>query len=315
MAASLLFGTSPEAQWLVRECSVLARCERPVLIVGETGTGKTTLAKYIHQLSGRPGEFIAEPAAGLPDSLVHSALAGHSKGAFTGASAPQVGLLEAAHNGTFFLDDLDAASPLLQSILLRLLDHGTLRRVGEVRSRELNVRFLAATNADLEANVAAKSFRHDILPRFGPFLLPLRPLRERRDEILPLARHFLAAEAQELEWEDVPSFDDQVADAFSSAPWRDNIRGLESVCTWIVLHLKPGERITMAGLPPTFEATLHPSKRGASRRVTPERIREAIVVADGNKSAAARSLNISRMHLHRVLKNDRGDAPAQAAQL
>ena len=191
-ATPLVFGDSRATCALLDEARRLARVPDPLLILGEAGTGKTALARYVHELSGRTGPFVSESVAGIPRYLETATLRGHAKGAFTGALTDRIGLLEGANGGTLFLDEIADASRPLQHLLLRTVESATTRRVGEPRERPLDVRIIAATNADLARLAARGRFRRDLLQRFGYFVLRVPKLSERREDILPLAERFIS---------------------------------------------------------------------------------------------------------------------------
>jgi two-component system response regulator HydG len=297
----LVFGTSRAIQQVVANCGRYAAVRYPLLLLGARGTGKSVVARHIHALSGRAGDFVKESSAAIPEHLEVSHLAGHARGAFTGADSDRVGLLESAHRGTFFLDELALASAKVQQILLHLLDDGLIRRVGEVRGRLVDVRFIAATNADLEDLVEAGLFRRDLRDRFGFLVLRLPSLAERQDEILSLADVFLQQEAAELGQQTRPVLSQQVRDCFLAAAWTGNIRELEAVCRYAVLHAAPGTPIEIDDLPPDFVATLGDVLRTRHGHSAAERARVALAHAGGNKTKAARLLGISRQHFYRLL--------------
>jgi DNA-binding NtrC family response regulator len=193
----LLFGRSALIRKVLDDAECFARVGDPILILGEPGTGKTVLARHIHDLSGRPGEFVTESAGNISPGMASAWLQGHRKGAYTSAHADGMGLFEAANRGTFFLDELGSASAELQVILLHLVEGAVVRRVGDVRSRQIDVRVIAATNADLRAEVSRGAFRRDLFDRFGYMVLDMPPLAARRDEISPLAEMFLSEFAQD----------------------------------------------------------------------------------------------------------------------
>lgn len=297
----LVFGTSRAIQQVVADCMRYAGVGYPLLILGARGTGKSVVARHIHVLSQRSGDFIKESGAAIPEHLEVSHLAGHARGAFTGADSDRVGLLESAHRGTFFLDELALASAKVQQILLHLLDDGVIRRVGEVRARLVDVRFIAATNADLEDMVEAGLFRRDLRDRFGFLVLKLPSLAERQDEILALADVFLQLEAAELGLQARPVLSQQVRDCFLAAAWKGNIRELEAVCRYAVLHAAPGQPIEIDDLPPDFIATLGDVLRIRHDQSAAERAQVALARAGGNKAKAARLLGVSRQHFYRLL--------------
>lgn len=170
----------------------LAPTRLPVLLEGETGSGKEIVARAVHALSGRsPAEFVAVNCGAIPGELQESELFGHARGAYTGALVDKPGLFEAAHAGTLFLDEIGEMDARAQVKLLRVLETGEIRRVGELRTRTVDVRIVAATNADVDRAVAGGGFRRDLLFRLGAVRVRLPPLRERAGDILPLALHFL----------------------------------------------------------------------------------------------------------------------------
>ncbi len=188
-----ILGSSPATAQLRDHVRRFASLDAPVLITGETGTGKDLVARALHEESPRASEpFVAVNCAAISDSLLESELFGHEKGAFTGASQVHAGLFEQAGEGTLFLDEIGDVSPRLQAALLRVLETGEYRRVGGDRGRRSRCRILAATNADLPALAAAERFREDLIFRLRRLELQIPPLRERRDDIVPLALHFLA---------------------------------------------------------------------------------------------------------------------------
>jgi DNA-binding NtrC family response regulator len=296
----LLFGTSAPIAKVLHESARFAKTGYPLLLLGEPGTGKSVLARHVHDLSGRLGSFIKESAAAIPEHLEVAHLGGHARGSFTGAHADRMGLLEAAHRGTFFLDELGLASGKVQEILLQVLD-GQLRRLGEVRDRQIDVRLIAATNAELEELVDRGTFRRDLRDRFGYLMIRLPPLAQRRDEVLPLADHFLRREAEVNGSSEPASLSGEVRACLMAAPWKGNIRELEAVCRYAVLHAEAGGRIELADLPPEFLATVGMILQRKRRSSHPGLAREALEKSQGNKTAAARLMGISRRHIHRLL--------------
>jgi DNA-binding NtrC family response regulator len=297
----LVFGTSCAIQEALADAVRYAAARRPVLILGAPGTGKTKLAQHIHTLSGRTGEFVKESSAAIPEHLEVSHLSGHARGAFTGADRDQAGLIERAHRGTFFLDELALASAKVQQLLLHLLDDGQVRRIGEARDRPVDVRFIAATNADLVALVDSGGFRRDLRDRFGHLVITLPSLAERQDEILSLAGRFLQREADLRKLETPPVLSDQVRACLLAAPWTGNIRELEAVCVYALLHAIPGRVIEMDHLPPDFVAPLGDVLRSRHDQSAAERAAHALRQAGGNKAKAARLLGVTRQHFYRLL--------------
>jgi two-component system response regulator AtoC len=200
-----------------------------VLILGETGVGKDVLARTIHQLSGRKGEFVALNCAGLTASLIESELFGHEKGAFSGASGPKIGLLEAANGGTVFLDEIGEMPAGLQVKLLRTIETREVLPVGAVRTRAIDVRFLAATHRDLEADVLRGTFRQDLFFRLNGISLSVPPLRERTSEIPALVSTFVKEACRESGRNPLPVFSRAALDHLRRYAWPGNIREMKNL--------------------------------------------------------------------------------------
>ena len=206
----------------------IARHDLSVLILGESGTGKELMARAIHYASPRlAGPFVVENCAAIPDTLLESELFGHKRGAFTGAVEDHVGLLQRAHGGTVFLDEIGETSPAFQVKLLRVLQEGELRPVGSTRSIPVDVRVIAATHRDLEADVRSGRFREDLYYRIAGITLGMPPLRERPGDIVPIAERLLVDVAAELGLP-AAAFDDDARAVLVSYPWPGNIRELRN---------------------------------------------------------------------------------------
>ncbi|HSD64142.1 MAG TPA: sigma-54 dependent transcriptional regulator [Ignavibacteriaceae bacterium] len=200
-----------------------------VLITGESGTGKELIARAIHNLSKRNGNpFVPVNCGALPEHLFESELFGHERGAFTGAIKTKPGLLEFANHGTFFFDEIGDMSPALQIKLLRMLEERKIRRVGGQNEHDIDVRIIAATNKDLEKEVAEKRFREDLYYRLNTIRINVPPLRERPDDIIPLAKHFLI-ELCEREDRPVPDFSIEAENSLKSYIWNGNVRELQNI--------------------------------------------------------------------------------------
>ena len=222
-----LVGRSQAMQSVFRMITRVLRNDLTVLILGESGTGKELVAEAIHQLGHRRnGPFIAVNTAAIPAELIESELFGHEKGAFTGAVARHVGKFEQAAGGTLFLDEIGDMPMQAQTRLLRALQSGTVRRVGGREEVQLDVRIIAATNKDLEPEIAAGRFREDLYYRLNVVPIHMPPLRERRDDIDVLARHFLKLAANE----GLPrrQLTPEAAELLSRQPWRGNVRELRN---------------------------------------------------------------------------------------
>lgn len=181
----ILSGASKSYRDTLTQINEAAPLARPLLFVGERGTGKSTIARHIHRSSGRRGRFIEKPVPWIQPEMEVATLAGHKRGSFTGAISDAPGLIEQADGGTLFLDEVGEASPRLQSLLLEVLEARTVTRFGDDLVRRVDVRLIAATNADLKRLAFGGSFRFDLLDRFGYFVFRLPTLAERRDEIPP----------------------------------------------------------------------------------------------------------------------------------
>jgi psp operon transcriptional activator len=210
--------------------SRVARINRPVLLIGERGTGKELAASKLHFLSERwKGPLVALNCSALSPALIESELFGYEKGAFTGAEQRRTGRFEVAHGGTLFLDEIGTVPMEVQEKILRVVEYGTFERVGSSERVEVDVRIIAATNADLVALATEGRFKQDLLDRLSFEVLFLPPLRERREDILLLANHFAARMAFELGREEIPQFSDESILALENHPWMGNVRELKNV--------------------------------------------------------------------------------------
>jgi DNA-binding NtrC family response regulator len=229
IAASALMFEDPLSKDLAAQIPRLAASEANVLITGETGTGKELIARYIHSLSRRQDHpFVAVNCAALSETLAESELFGHERGAFTGAHATRAGWFETAHGGTLFLDEIGELSLPIQVKLLRVLQEREVVRVGSRRAIPIDVRLLTATNVKLEQAMAAGKFREDLYYRIKVAVVALPPLRERTDDIAPLAQHFLRLYRERLASGEM-SLSAEAMDLIARYPWPGNIRELENV--------------------------------------------------------------------------------------
>jgi len=225
--SSVLPGSSPRMAVAREQLARAAPEAGPVLIVGETGTGKERVAREVHDLSGRVGAYLALNCAELSPQLVESQLFGHERGAFTGASHAKTGLFAAADGGTLFLDEIGELPLELQPKLLRVLQEGEVRPLGSVQSRKLDVRIVAATNRDLAHLVARDAFRRDLLARLSLWEIRLPPLRERRQDLLAWVSKLLALANAERAAVPELQFTADAAERILLHPWLDNLRGLD----------------------------------------------------------------------------------------
>ncbi|WP_042695712.1 phage shock protein operon transcriptional activator [Azospirillum sp. B506] len=223
-----LLGESPAFLAALAHVSRVAPLERPVLVIGERGTGKELIAARLHYLSQRwDRPFVKVNCAALPEPLLDSELFGHEAGAFTGATRRQIGRIEQADGGTLFLDEIATASPAVQEKLLRAVEYGEIERVGG-RTATVDVRVVGATNADLPALAAAGRFRADLLDRLAFDVVTLPPLRARPDDIPPLAEHFALGMIRELQRPLFPGFTDAALDRLCGHDWPGNVRELRN---------------------------------------------------------------------------------------
>jgi Nif-specific regulatory protein len=238
-----IVGTAAAMQDVYRLVRLAAPRSANVLLVGETGTGKEVIAKAVHKLSRRAdGPFIRVNCGALHENLLESELFGHVKGSFTGAVADKVGRFEAAHGGTIFLDEINSTSPKLQVKLLRVLQERELERVGESKTIRVDVRVIAATNAALEELMEAGEFREDLYYRLNVIPVVLPPLRERRDDIPPLAEFFLRRYADQHRCP-VPDLTPAVVEALKAHDWPGNVRELENTLERLIV-LSDGKPVT-----------------------------------------------------------------------
>ena len=235
-----LLGESPAFLAALAHVSRVAPLERPVLVIGERGTGKELIAARLHYLSQRwDRPFVKVNCAALPESLLDSELFGHEAGAFTGATRRQIGRIEQADGGTLFLDEIATASPAVQEKLLRAVEYGEIERVGG-RTATVDVRVVGATNADLPALAAAGRFRADLLDRLAFDVVTLPPLRARPDDIPPLAEHFALGMVRELQRPLFPGFTAAALDRLRGHDWPGNVRELRNIAERYVLGLSSG---------------------------------------------------------------------------
>jgi two-component system nitrogen regulation response regulator GlnG len=248
-----MLGQAPAMQEVFRAIGRLSQSSATVLITGGSGTGKELVARALHRHSPRAaGPFIAINTAAIPKDLLESELFGHERGAFTGAQTSRRGRFEQAEGGTLFLDEIGDMPPDLQVRLLRVLSDGAYYRVGGHSPQKSNVRVIAATHQDLEERVRQGLFREDLLHRLNVVRLRLPPLAERREDIGPLARHFLQKSARELAVEP-KVLSDEALKALCAFPFPGNVRQLENICHWLTV-MAPGQRIDAADLPPEVRA-------------------------------------------------------------
>ena len=278
-----------------------------VMVLGETGTGKELVARSIHDFSNRNDKpFVAINCGALPESLMESELFGHRKGAFTGADNHRQGLFEVADGGTVFLDEIGELPLSTQSKLLRVLESGEIRRVGDNEPFLVNVRVVCATHRNLPKMVEAGEFREDLMFRINAFEIHLPPLRDRVEDIPQLAVHLLARNRDDVSAE--RSFSNDALGALSGYHWPGNIRELANVIEHASI-LCDGLPITAKDLPQKFQsggaATIRLHQAGSTlREIEMEAIHAALESTSGNKTAAAQRLGISLKTLYNKLNQD-----------
>ncbi|HTO49014.1 MAG TPA: nitrogen regulation protein NR(I) [Burkholderiales bacterium] len=248
-ASPEILGQAPAMQEVFRAIGRLSTSTATVLIIGESGTGKELVARALHRHSPRSAKpFIAINTAAMPKDLLESELFGHERGAFTGAQAMRRGRFEQAEGGTLFLDEIGDMAPDLQTRLLRVLSDGSFYRVGGHQPLRANVRVIAATHQDLEARVREGTFREDLYHRLNVIRLRLPSLRERREDVPLLARHFLAKSARDLGVEP-KRLAEGAMNYLVAQDWQGNVRQLENVCHWLTV-MAPGQTVDVGDLPP-----------------------------------------------------------------
>jgi DNA-binding NtrC family response regulator len=302
--------SSPGMRQLVELAERIAQSNAAVLITGESGSGKELIARAVHHYSLRCSKpWVDVSCAALPEHLVESELFGYEKGAFSGADAPKPGLFELAHHGTLFLDEVGELEPRMQVKLLRVLDGVAYYRLGGTRKVTVDVRIVAATNQDLEQMVDTGNFRGDLYHRLGQICLRVPPLRERREDIVPLAEHFLAQTNPRL------SFSQEALASLETHRWPGNVRELRNVVTKAAVLARGSEigsddlllglpRISALSspvltVPSSTPSALSPANLDGMEKST---ILRVLAQTNGHQQKAADLLGISRRTLSRKLK-------------
>jgi DNA-binding NtrC family response regulator len=307
-----LIGVSRSMQAVVRQASQLAQSDSTVLITGESGSGKELVARALHQQGPRrAGKFVPINCAALPESILESELFGHRKGAFTGAATDKKGLLEEAHRGVLFLDEIGEMPPSMQVRLLRFLQGGEVRRVGDTETRRVDVRLVAATHRTLEDEVARGAFRQDFYYRINVINLRVPALRERPDDVPLLAEYFLHRFALRLR-RSVTGFTPAAMERLVSYGWPGNVRELENAIERAA-NVASGEIITEADLPAAVTVSAPNVAEDGAEVVVPgdqleaerHRLLAALERARWNQSRAAEQLGISRTTLWRKMREHR----------
>lgn len=298
-----LQGNSPALSALLRAARLVASTEAPVLILGESGTGKELLAQLLHQHSRRrQAPFITVNCAALPETLAESLLYGHCKGAFTGASADQLGYIRQAQNGSLFLDEIGELPLALQAKLLRFLESGEYQPLGAAQPAQANVRVIAATHRDLAREVAAGRFRHDLFYRLQVVPLQLPPLRERSEDIPLLIDYHSQRLAKQYQLQ-APVYCANSVRLLKQYRWPGNVRELRNLCERMLI-LFNGRRITPDNLPAEIRLPCAtqlgmnglrlPAQGLNLQALEIDLIRQALSQSAGNRSQAARLLGLTR---------------------
>ncbi len=320
-----LIGQSPPFLELMEEVSRVAPLQRPVLVVGERGTGKELVAARLHYLSARWDQpFVKLNCAALPETLLETELFGHEAGAFTGAVRRRIGRFERADGGTLFLDEIANAPLGVQEKILRVVEYGEFERVGASATVSVDVRVVAAANVDLPAAAAAGRFRDDLLDRLAFDVLTLPPLRARTGDVALLAEHFARAMAVELDWPGFPGFAADAADRIEAYAWPGNVRELKNVAERAVYRWSaPAEPIAAVQFdpfespyrlaepaapapdrpsPPAPEPPLAGDLDAAVARFEAGLLEDALAAARYNQRAAARRLGLAYHQFRNRLK-------------
>jgi DNA-binding NtrC family response regulator len=306
-ADDLFTGRGPAIHALARDARAAAECDAPILIEGETGTGKGMLARWIHNASRRASEsFVDLNCAGLPHDLLESELFGHERGAFTGAATAKPGLLEAAHRGTMFLDEIGDTDLAIQPKLLKVVEEKRFRRLGEVGERRVDVRFISATNQSLSSLVDAGRFREDLYYRINMLVLRLPPLRHRKDEITHLTAQLLQQIARDVRRPPLP-LEPEAEAALVAHAWPGNIRELRNVLERAML-LSSSPVIRRVDLrldtAESQPAAARMATDGTLHDVEWQHIRHVLQEEKGSVSRTAERLGIPRSTLYQRLKTE-----------
>lgn len=295
-----ILGQSKALKHAVELARKVACTDTNVLLLGETGTGKEVFAQAIHYESPRKTKpFVALNCSAFPKDLLENELFGHAEGAYTGANKAKKGYLEEAHEGTLFLDELGEMNIELQAKLLRVLETGDFYRVGESKARHVNVRFIAATNRNLEQESESGRFRSDLFYRLSVFSVALPSLRERKDDIQLFVDHFVWQFALKTN-KSVPKVTKEFLKALHDHPWRGNIRELKNVIERSVI-LSEGE-LDVSSLPPDFsvgdDSNIYSLAEAEKRH-----IKKILSLCEGNKTQAAKLLGIGLTTLYQKIKD------------
>ena len=299
-----IIGNSPALEFVLAEVERVATTDSTVLVLGETGTGKELIARAIHNLSTRCGRpFVKLNCSAIPFDLLESELFGHEKGAFTGAIAQKIGRFEMAHTGTLFLDEIGDLPLALQPKLLRVLQEQEFERLGSGRTHRIDVRLVAATHRDLNQMVARNEFRSDLYYRLNVFPIPLPPLRERRQDIPVLVRHFVKTFSQRM-GKPIRQIPKETLEAFTLYSWPGNVRELQNLIERAVIRSNDGVLPNPLPAAENNPVTLLPAQgtfSDSTRAVILQALKATGWVIGGTGGAAAR-LGLKRTTLIAKMK-------------
>ena len=323
---NFFLAASPVMKQIRSQVTLVAKVDLPVLLLGESGSGKEVVARLIHKLSPRAsGRLLKVNCAALPDELLESELFGYEAGAFTGAQRPKPGKFELANRGTMLLDEIGEMSPWLQAKLLHVLQDGSFSRLGGKNNISTNVRILAATNIDVEAAVAAKEFRQDLLYRLNTFTIQVPPLRERREEIPMLLTHFMSKQAADLQ-RPALKFSERLEQECVRYSWPGNVRELANLVkrylvledeTFIIEELHANDQAVAENCAVRSSERWNDLKTRVSLQRDQAEAREiqrALENANWNRRSAAAQLKISYRTLLSKMKRHKLTAPAETGR-
>ena len=300
----LIIGGSAAIAHVLELVAVAARTDIGVVIQGESGTGKELVARAIHYTGPRAARpFLTVNCGAIPESLLENEMFGHARGAYTGAHADKKGIFEEAHGGTLFLDEIAELTPACQVKLLRVLQEGEVRRVGESRNRKVDVRVLAATNKDLRQEIDAKRFREDLFHRISVLPIVIPPLRERREDVPLLVEHLVRRFNHEL-GRSVEGFTPHALERLKAHPWPGNVRELENRVKQAMVMAR-GDRIDTESL--SLFATAagggdFPTFRAAKKEFEKHYVIQTLEMAQGKVAAAARLAGKDRKDFYDLMR-------------
>jgi DNA-binding NtrC family response regulator len=316
-----IIGSSPTIKSILNQIKQVAKSMATILIQGESGTGKELVAKAIHAYSDRCEKpFVTVDCTAIPEQIIESELFGHEKGAFTGAWRDKRGLVDEANQGTLFLDEIGELNTGMQAKLLRLLQEGEYKPVGGLHTKHADVRFVAATNHDLKELVVQRQFREDLFYRLNVISLRLPTLRERRDDIPLLVRHFVEAYSR-LNSKEIRAIEPEAMSMLMARHWPGNVRELENVIERGVILCQSDQirledfmtDVEHTGSLPYFNETIFSlpfkeAKEAVIRAFHRQYVQAILQQNRGNISKAAEQAGLQRQYLHRIIRHERLDA-------